>query len=219
MLLLEAREQVAHYGRELLRRGLTTGSFGNLSVYVPEAKVMVISPSGMDYDQISPQDVSVVTMDGVVLDGQRKPSSEADLHRVFYQNDPAVGAVVHTHSTYATLMACMGKSLEPIHYLIAYAGAMEVPCIPYYPFGTKELAQAAYEGMGKGRALLLGGHGLVCVGPTLSFTMDAAQQLEFVAELCYRAQVAGGGVKLTAKQLESAFEAVKHYHQSEERKS
>ncbi len=219
MLLLDAREQVAHYGRELLRRGLTTGSFGNLSVFVPEAKVMVISPSGLDYDRVSPQDVSVVTMDGVVLDGARKPSSEADLHRVFYQNDPTVGAVVHTHSTYATLMACLGKSLEPIHYLIAYAGAMEVPCIPYYPFGTMELAQAAYEGMGKGRALLLGGHGLVCVGPNLGYTVDAAQQLEFVARLCYQAMVVGGGVNLTEEQLSSAFDALKRHHQPEERKS
>ncbi len=219
MLLLEAREQVAHYGRELIRRGLTTGSFGNLSVYVPEAKVMVISPSGMDYDRISPQDVSVVTMDGVVLDGQCKPSSESDLHRVFYQNRPGVGAVVHTHSTYATVMACLGKSLEPIHSFIAYAGAMEVPCIPYYPFGTKELAQAALEGMGKGQALLLGGPGLVCVGPDLSYAVDAAEQLEFLAQICYRASLAGGGIKLTERQLESAFAAVKQYRQPKERKS
>lgn len=219
MLLLDAREQVAHYGRELIHRGLTVGSFGNLSVYVPEAKVMVISPSGMDYDKISPQDVPVVTMDGVVLDGQQRPSSEIDLHRIFYQKDPDVGAVVHTHSTYATLMACLGKSLEPIHYLIAYAGAMEVPCIPYYPFGTPELAQAAYEGMGKGKAVLLGGHGLVCVGPTLHYAIDAAQQLEFLAQLCYQALVVGGGVQLTKKELAGAFEAVKHYHQPTERKS
>ncbi len=219
MLLLQARQQVAHYGRELIRRGLTTGSFGNLSVYVPEAKVIVISPSGMDYDKIDPQDVSVVTMDGVVLDGTRKPSSELDLHRIFYQNNPDVGAVVHTHSTYATLMACLAQPLEPIHYLIAYAGAMEVPCIPYHPFGTLELAKAALEGMGDGRALLLGGHGLVCTGPNLAFAMDAAEQLEFLAQLCYRARLAGGGVKLTKEQLEGAFKAVASYHQPEERKS
>ena len=221
MLLLEARQQVAHYGRDMLRRGLTTGTFGNLSVYVPEAKVMVISPSGMDYEQVGPQDVSVVTMDGVVLDGTRKPSSEADLHRIFYQNNPEIGAVVHTHSTYATFMACLGLPLEPIHYLIAYAGAMEVPCIPYHPFGTMELAQAALEGMGEGRALLLGGHGLVCTGPDLAFAMDAAEQLEFLAQLCYRARVAGGGVKLTKDQLETAFKAVTSYHKEKpnERKS
>lgn len=214
MLLQEAREQVAHYGREMLRRGLTTGSFGNLSCYVPETKVMVISPSGMDYDRIGPQDVPVVTMDGVVLDGKRKPSSEADLHRVFYQNCPDVGAVVHTHSTYATLMACLGKPLEPIHYLIAYAGTMEVPCIPYYPFGTMELAQAACRAMGQGKALLLGGHGLVCVGPDLNYAMDAAQQLEFLAQLCYHAHLAGGGIKLTEAQLQGAFDAVGRYHRS-----
>lgn len=214
MLLQEAREQVVRFGREMVSRGLTVGSFGNLSCYVPEAKVMVISPSGVDYDRIGPQDVPVVTMDGVVLDGVRKPSSEADLHRIFYQNDPNVGAVVHTHSTYATLMACLGKPLEAIHYLIAYAGAMEVPCIPYYPFGTQELAQAAFDAMGEGKALLLGGHGLLCVGPTLSYAMDAAQQLEFLAQLCYRAHLAGGGVKLTRKQLENAFQAVATYHQN-----
>lgn len=212
MLLLEAREQIVHYGREMVRRGLTTGTFGNLSIYVPEAKVMVISPSGVDYARVTPQDVPVVTMDGVVLDGKNKPSSEADLHRVFYRGHPDVGAVVHTHSTYATLMACLGLPLEPIHYLIAYAGAMEVPCIPYHPFGTMELAQAALAGMGEGNALLLGGHGLVCTGPDLAYAMDAAEQLEFLAQLCYRARVAGGGVKLTREQLEGAFQAVKHYH-------
>ncbi len=212
MLLQEAREQVAEYGRELVRRGLTTGTIGNLSCYIPEAKVMVISPSGMDYDKIGPADVAVLTMDGVQLDGSRKPSSEVELHRVFYQNRPKARAVVHTHSTYATLMACLGLPLEPIHYLIAYGGR-DVPCIPYYPFGSKELAQAAYEGMGERDAVLLGNHGLVCVGDGLPAVMDAAEQLEFVSKLCYFARLAGGGVRLTDAQLDGVMEAFEGYRQ------
>lgn len=213
MLLQEQREAVVHFGHELLRRGLTVGTFGNLSLYVPEAKLMVISPSGLDYESTKAEDVAVVTMDGVQLDGDRKPSSEVDLHRVFYQNRPDVRAVVHTHSTYATVMACLGLPLEPIHYLIAYAGK-DVPCIPYYPFGSKELADAALEGMGERNALLLGNHGLLCVGPTLSYAMDAAEQLEFLSQLCYRARLLGGGVKLSEEQLDGVLGAFGHYRQA-----
>lgn len=213
MLLQEAREQVVHYGKELLRRGLATGTFGNISVYVPEAKVVVISPSGLDYDSLTSQDVAVLTMDGVVLEGDKKPSSEVDLHRIFYHNRPDVLAVVHTHSPYATTMACMGRPLRPYHYAAAYAGG-EVPCIPYVPFGTKELARAAYEGMGPDRnAVLLGGHGLVAVGPDLAFAMDAAEQLEFLAQICWRCEAAGGGVLLDEAQLAHATAAVKGYRQ------
>ncbi|MCM1295520.1 MAG: class II aldolase/adducin family protein [Muribaculaceae bacterium] len=209
MLLLEAREQVVHYGKELARRGLATGSFGNLSIYVPETKVLVISPSGVDYDRMTPGDVAVLTMDGVLLEGGRKPSSEVDLHRAVYERRPDVLAVVHTHSPYATTMACLGKPLRPLHYAAAYAGG-ETPCIPYYPFGTKELADAAAEAMGTDRnAVLLGGHGLLTAGETLSLAMDAAEQLEFLAQICWRCELAGGGNLLTEEQMAHAAAALK----------
>lgn len=213
MLLEAQREEVVRFGHELIRRGLSVGTFGNLSLYVPEAKLMVITPSGMDYESLTSQDIAVVTMDGVQLDGTHKPSSEVDLHRIFYQNRPDVRAVVHTHSTYATVMACLGLPLDPIHYLIAYAGK-DVPCIPYYPFGTQELADAAYAGMGDRNALLLGNHGLLTLGPTLSYAMDAAEQLEFLAQLCYRTRLLGGGVKLTEEQLNGVLGAFGHYRQA-----
>lgn len=213
MLLLEAREQVVHYGKELVRRGLTTGTFGNLSIYVPEAKVLVISPSGLDYEHLTPADVAVLTMDGVQLEGGKKPSSEIDLHRAIYQRRPDLLAVVHTHSPYATTMACLGKPLRPVHYAAAYAGG-ETPCIPYSPFGTKELADAAATALGENRnAVLLGGHGLVTAGPSLAFAMDAAEQLEFLAQICWRCQVAGGGDLLTDEQMAHAVAALKGYGQ------
>lgn len=213
MLLLEAREQVVHYGKELVRRGLATGSFGNVSMYIPEGKVLVISPSGMEYERVTPADVVVLTTDGVQLGGDKKPSSEIELHRAFYRTRPDVLAVVHTHSPYATTMACMGRPLRPLHYAAGYAGG-EVPCIPYVPFGTRELAEAAVQGMGKERnAVLLGGHGLVAVGPDLSFAMDVAEQMEFLAQICWRCEVAGGGIPLSDAHLAQAAEALKGYGQ------
>lgn len=213
MLLYEAREQVVRYGKELVRRGLAAGTFGNLSVYVPEAKVLVITPSGMDYESLTPGDISVLTMDGVLLEGGKKPSSEVELHRAFYESRPDVLVVVHTHSPYATTMACLGKPMRPLHYAAAYAGG-EVPCIPYYPFGTKELAAAAAAGMGQDRnAVLLGGHGMVTVGADLASALTAAEQLEFLAQICWRCEVAGGGVPLTKEQLAQAAQALKGYGQ------
>lgn len=213
MLLLEAREQIVYYGKELVRRGLATGSFGNLSIYVPEAKILVISPSGMGYDQVTPADVVVLTEDDVQLEGRRKPSSEVELHRAVYRSRSDVLAVVHTHSPYATTMACLGEPLKPLHYAAAYAGG-EVPCIPYHPFGTKELAEAAAEGMGADRnAVLLGGHGMVAVGGDLTHAMDAAEQLEFLAQICWRCKVSGGGVPLSDAHLAQAVEALQGYRQ------
>ena len=213
MLLFEAREQVVHYGKELVRRGLASGSFGNVSMYIPEGKVLVISPSGMEYERVTPADVVVPTEDDVQLEGSRKPSSEIELHRALYRSRPDVLAVVHTHSPYATTMACMGKPLRPLHYAAGYAGG-EVPCIPYVPFGTAELAEAAARGMGTARnAVLLGGHGLVAVGSDLSFAMDVAEQMEFLAQICWRCEVAGGGIPLSDVHVAQAAAALKGYRQ------
>lgn len=210
MLLREERELVVEYGRKLVELGLTVGSFGNLSVFHAAENLMAISPTGMDYFTIKPEDVAVLTPDGVPLEGG-KPSSEYDMHRIFYQRRADVGAVIHTHSPYATTLACLHWSIEPIHYLIAYAGA-DVPCIPYVPFGTYALAETAYDAMGEGRrACLLGNHGLLAVGGTLPFALDVAQQMEFLAQIYYQCRVAGGGVCLTPEELKTAMEAFGHY--------
>lgn len=122
MLLQEQRELVVEYGRRLVSSGLTEGTFGNLSVFDRTQNLMAISPSGMDYFRTNPEDVVVLTPEGTLVDGCRKPSSEYDLHRLFYLGRPDVDAVVHTHSTFATVLSCLRWSIEPIHYLVAYSG-------------------------------------------------------------------------------------------------
>ena len=211
MILQEEREQVVEYGKKMVELGLTVGTFGNLSVYSPKENLMAISPSGMDYFLTKPEDVVVLTPDGEKVDGDAKPSSEYDMHRIFYQKRPGINAVIHTHSTYATTLACLHWSIEPLHYLVAYAGA-DVPCIPYVQFGSYELAQAAYDAMGADHyACLLGNHGLLAVGGSISYTLDVAQQIEFVSQLYYNTRMAGGAVNLTPKEMEVVLGSFQSY--------
>lgn len=213
MILQQEREQIVEYGRKMVELGLTVGTFGNLSVYNPEEKLMAISPSGLDYFQTKPEDVVILTPDGEKVDGHRKPSSEYDMHRIFYQKRPGINAVVHTHSTFATTLACLHWSIEPIHYLVAYAGA-DVPCIPYVQFGTYELAEAAFQAMGDDRyACLLGNHGLLVCGGTMPYTMDIAQQIEFLSQLYYQARLAGTPVQLSKENLDAVLGTFSSYRQ------
>ena len=163
MILREEREQVVEYCRMLTTHRLTKGTGGNISACNREKGLMAISPSGMDYFKTEPEDVVVLDLEGRVVEGRRIPSSEADMHRLLYIDRSDVNAVVHTHSTYATTLACMRWNLPAVHYLVGFAG-LDVRCTPYATFGTPELARLAREGM-KGRfAVLLGNHGLLAAG-------------------------------------------------------
>lgn len=212
MLLQQEREQVAQYGRSMMERGLTTGTFGNLSIYNEKENLFAISPSGMDYFKTTAADVVVMTPEGEKADGSRKPSSEVDMHRIFYEKRPGIRSVVHTHSPFSTTLACLGWSIPPLHYLVAYAGR-QVPCTPYVPFGTYELAQCALDVMGENYACLLGNHGLLACSSEIGYTMDIAQQIEFCAELYYRARIAGEPRLLREKEIGAALEVFHSYRQ------
>lgn len=210
MILQAQREQIVSFGKKLVETGLVSGTFGNLSIFDPASQRMVISPSGLDYFETTPEDVAVLDLSGNQLDGLQKPSSEYDLHRIFYQRRPGIQAVVHTHSTFATTLSCLNWTIEPIHYLIAYAGR-DVPCTKYVPFGTYALAESVLETIGDRNACLMGNHGLVAVGHDLHYAFDVAQQIEFVAELYYRAKAAGTPVNLSPEHIDSTMEKFKTY--------
>lgn len=214
MLLKEERELVVEYGKKLVNYGLTTGTFGNLSCYNPEKGLMCISPSGMDYFKIDASDVVVLDLDGKRIEGADKPSSEVDMHRIFYNKRADARAVVHTHSMYCTTLACMHKEIPPIHYNVAYCGE-KVPCIPYVTFGTQELADAVYEKItDQYNACLLGNHGMLAVGTTMPFAFDIAEQVEFVAHLYYGTLVAGdAGIELSQPDLDHVLGKFGAYRQ------
>ena len=212
MILREEREQVVEYCRMLTTHKLTKGTGGNISACNREKGLMAISPSGMDYFKTEPEDVVVLDLEGRVVEGRRIPSSEADMHRLLYIDRSDVNAVVHTHSTYATTLACMRWNLPAVHYLVGFAG-LDVRCTPYATFGTPELARLAREGM-KGRfAVLLGNHGLLAAGPNMHYAFNVAEEIEFVCELYWRSKAVGEPVLLDAGDMETVLEKFKTYGQ------
>jgi len=210
MLLKEERESVVEYCKKMINEKLSIGTFGNISVFNREKGLMAISPSGMDYFKTRPEDIVITDLEGNPVDGVRKPSSELDLHRVFYQKRKDVSAVVHTHSEYACTLAVLNQSIPPVHHIIAYAGK-EVPCTEYVRFCTYELAVSAFEAMGDGYSCLLGNHGLVSAGPDISYAFTVAQQIEFLACIYWRAKVFGEPVIMNDEQMDKIIEGFKGY--------
>ena len=213
MKLEEERELLTEYGRRMSRAGLSVGTSGNLSIYVPEEGLMAITPSGLDYEATTPADIVVMDLEAHVVEGERKPSSEWALHTKFYQRHPAARAVVHTHSMYCTTLACLGKPLEAVHYAIGAAGTARIPVAPYRLFGSPELAEAAVEACGDGKAVLLANHGLVAWEGSLPKAFSLARDLEFTAELQWRAMAVGTPNILTDSQMAEALERFKTYGQ------
>ncbi|MFY9382578.1 MAG: L-fuculose-phosphate aldolase [Acetomicrobium sp.] len=213
MLLEKERELVVEYGKKLITAGLTRGTGGNISVINKKESLMAISPSGMDYFETEPGDVVIMDLEGEIVDGFRKPSSEWRMHLIFYQKREDVGAVVHTHSMFATTIATLRWEIPPAHYLIAYAGK-KVPCAPYATFGTQEIADAAYNTMGKEyNAVLLANHGLIAVGPDLPSAFGTAEIIEMVSEIYYRTKCVGDPVLLPDEEMELMLEKFKTYGQ------
>ena len=219
MLLQNERELVVEYGKRMSADRLSTGTSGNISVYVPEEGLLAISPSGIGYFSTQPEDVVVMDLEAHIVEGARKPSSEWALHTLFYKNKPHIRAVVHTHSMYCTTFAVLGQPLQAVHYAIADAGAAAVPCAPYYPFGTLELAEAAVDTAGVCDAVLLGNHGLVACGRDLVGAFSLARNLEYVAELQYRALCIGTPNVLSAEQMADVMVRFQSYGQPDGKKT
>jgi len=205
------------YSRQLLKRKLTRGTGGNISIINRESGLFAITPSGIEYDAMSPEQVAVLDMTGRVIEGDAKPSSEMEMHLCCYQSRSDVNAIVHTHSTYATIIACMHREIPPVHYLIGFAGG-SVPCIPYYPFGSHELAVATAEAFGAQPdqfAILLGNHGLLAVGADMSYAFNTAEEIEFVAEVYYKILIANEVHTLSAEDMNIVREKFAEYGQKQ----
>ena len=219
MLMQEERELVVEYGKKMSAARLSTGTSGNISIYNAEKGLMAISPSGIDYFSTRPEDVVITDLDANIVDGDKKPSSEWGLHTTFYRHKPHARAVVHTHSMYCTTFAVLGQPIRAVHYVIGDAGVATVPCAPYYPFGTLELAEAAISVCGESNAVLLGNHGLVTCGSSLKSAYSLACNMEYIAELQYRAMCIGTPNVLSDEQMAEVMERFKTYGQPGSKKT
>lgn len=201
MILEQERNDVVKYGKKLITSGLTTGTGGNISIFNRDEKLFAISPSGMDYDETTPEDVVVMDLDGNVVDGKRRPSSEKDLHRIFYMNRNDIDAVVHTHSTYCTVLATLREPLPASSYLVAFGGP-EIRCGGYASYGTPELARLTFDAMKDHQAALMANHGMVAGGKTIASAFTVAEQIEQCAKVYVIARAIGKPVILDDDEMQ-----------------
>ena len=178
MLLEELRSEVIDYARQMAHSRLTSGTWGNVSARDRETGLIAITPSGMDYDSLTPADIVIIDEHGKIVDGHRRPSVETELHTIFMRNRLEVGSVVHTHSPFAT---ALGIARDEIPIALAELAAVvgsAIPVAPYVTLATAALAETAYRVMGDGRAVVLRNHGVVAIGETLKDTLAAAAVIE-----------------------------------------
>jgi L-fuculose-phosphate aldolase len=212
MLLQNEREQVVHYCQQMIKRGLTKGTGGNISIFNREKQLIAISPSGIDYDVMKPEDVVVVDLDGEMVDGDLNPSSELSMHSIFYKRRDDINAVVHTHSPFATTISSLRWDLPAVSYLVAHAGK-NVRCADYATFGTEELAENAFHAMEDRKAVLLANHGFLSGANNIATAFTIAEEIEFCCEIFYRTKCIGEPVILDDEEMELMTEKFKVYGQ------
>lgn len=210
MLMKKERELIVEHGKKLITNGLTTGSGGNISIFNREKGLVAMTPSGLDYFETKVEDIVIVDLEGNIVEGNLKPSSETDMHLMFYRNRDDANAIVHTHSKFATAISCMGWNLEPVHYLIGFAG-YDVKCAKYATYGSQELAENALEAIGNRNAVLLANHGLIALGPDVERSFSTAEHLEFVSEIFYLTKTLGEPKLLSKSQMDEVMKKFNTY--------
>ena len=179
--------------RELARRGLTHGASGNISAR-RDADSFFISPTGSVYEDLEEADVPLLRFDGRWF-GRRRPSSEWRFHRDLLKARADVGAIVHTHSQYATALACTGRGIPAFHYMVAVTRDIEIRCAPYHTFGSQELSDAVLATIRSSNACLLGNHGVIAMGADLAAALALAGEVENLAAQ-YTSALAIGNVRM-----------------------
>ncbi len=180
--LLEAlREELWRLHLELPRNGLVTWTGGNVSARDPQTGYVAIKPSGVRYEDLRPEHMVIVDLNGQRMEGDLKPSSDTASHLYIYRHRPDINGVVHTHSPYATAFAALGRPI-PV-YLTAMADEFggPIPCGGFALIGSEEIGRAALEAIGDSRAVLLKNHGVFTIGPTAEAAVKAAVMVEDVA--------------------------------------
>lgn len=202
----DARAAIVHYGRRLVPDRLVVGSAGNISVRL--ADTVIITPSGISYDQLAESDVCVLDAEGNQLDGAGPRSSELPMHRKIYELTDA-RAIVHTHSPFAVAVAAVCDELPAIHYSILRLGGENVRVAPYTTFGSDGLAGNAGVALAGRSAALLQNHGAIVYGASLDEAYDRALLLEWLAEVYWRARLIGSPRILRSAELDDVRRAAR----------
>lgn len=198
------REEVVRVARQLRARGLAIGTSGNIGARLADGRI-AITPSTMDYDDMTADDIVIVEPDGSPSEGHRRPSSEVRIHLEVFAARPDVRAIVHSHSPFATTWAAARREIPAVHYVLALLvgpGRDTLRVAPYATFGTEELARNAVTTLGGDQAVLLANHGAVAVAGSLASALGRAERVEELAMLAWRAEQIGGATLLDAAELD-----------------
>ncbi|MBC3192421.1 class II aldolase/adducin family protein [Pseudonocardia sp. C8] len=196
-----ARESLCTWSRRMVQDGLVVGTSGNLSVRTGD--LIAVTPSGVDYAAMAPDDVVLVDPVGAVVDGTRTPTSELPLHLAAHARH-GTRAVVHTHSPAAVAVSLLRDEVPPVHYQIAmFGGAVRVA--DYAPFGSDALVRNTMAALGERTAVVMGNHGTLVLGEQLGAAYDAARQLEWLCDVWLRARAVGEPRLLSPEQISEAL--------------
>jgi len=187
MKLGKLREEVCTINKALLSSGLVTMHSGNASGRDPETGLVVIKPSGVDYDTLQPEDLVVVDNEGKIVEGKLKPSVDTPHHLFLYEKRPDFGGVIHTHSNYATSFAALGQSIPVYLTAIADEFGDEIPCTEFTSNEGDAIANAILKVMNRGPAVLLKNHGVFTFGPSPKAALKAAVMVEDIAKTVHLA--------------------------------
>ena len=188
-MTMRLRDELVITAKRMSELGLTPGMSGNVSVRSPRG--LLVTPSGMPYSELLPDDVVEVEMTGAVRPGQRTPSTEWQLHRDLLGTRQDVQAIVHTHSLFCTTISTLRRPIPAVHYMVVLAGSDEIPCAEYATFGSAELAVNAITALRGGSACLLANHGMVALGSSLAGALRLAAEVETLASQYWHAAQLG----------------------------
>ncbi|MCB1505811.1 MAG: class II aldolase/adducin family protein [Hyphomicrobiaceae bacterium] len=209
------RQAVIDTALAMSRSGLSPGRSGNVSCRFGGG--MLITPSGLAYEDIGPADIVHVAGAGKADQAAPRPSSEWRFHLAAYHARPDRHAVVHSHSMHATVLACAGKAIPAFHYMVALAGGSDIPLVPYATFGTGDLADHVARGLAARDACLMAHHGQIAIGRDLPAALELAQEVEVLAEQYFKVLSLGPPALLSAEEMALIVEKFQAYGQNVQR--
>ncbi len=204
MRLQSLRREICSLNQELPRNNLVAWTSGNVSGRDPKSGLVVIKPSGVRYEALTPTNMVVVDLDGVVAEGDYKPSSDTLAHVYIYRNRPEVNGVVHTHSCFATAWAAVGRPIPPVLTAICDEFGGPIPVGAYARIGGDEIGREVIRSIGSSPAILMKNHGVFTVGETPEAAVKAAVMLEDVARTLYYAYQLGTPEEIPAEEVARA---------------
>jgi L-ribulose-5-phosphate 4-epimerase len=201
MLLEKFREIVLNCNLELPKNGLVKMTNGNVSGRDQETGLVVIKPSGYSYEEMTPAHMVVVDLDGRVVEGNLKPSTDTDTHLYVYRHRPDVFGVVHTHSPYASSFAVLGQPIPACLTASAMLGG-EVPLGGYAPIGGEAIGEEIVKKIGRSLAIVMQNHGVFTIGNSPQQATKMAVEVEEIAKVTHLAMLRGQPIVLTPSQVD-----------------